>query len=249
MQFRKRYVTFEEINELKERSDVNNNKIEILHPNTSKLERFLLNILQNKKKVSKLLTLGIAFALILTLSYYMLHKTKTKNYSTSKESLVSSRQSISKAELKKFKKIAKDFPTLQPMLDGVLAQEYTNLGQLGVAQNLFTRLETRQKAPVENLQAFNEITFLIEEQKYKDALDKGYALKEMLKNNSHLQTLYITQLLRLIKLEEKVGHSEQRRLLLSELQGIEEGYKDVLQLGHLNLEAFLNHHTNLRYEN
>ncbi len=173
----------------------------------------------------------------------MWHKTKTKNYSTTTQALCNNSLGNSKSHLKQFKKIAANYPTLQPQLDGPLAQEYLNLGQTHTAKSFLTRIQKRQGSLLGFVSSFNEMTLLMEEHNYKEALKKGYTIKDQLKENAHLKTLYTAHLLRLISLEQKLGHLEQKASLMSEFLTLtatdEQGLNDAFQLGNLNMAEYL----------
>lgn|GEM_PF-3441268 len=220
-----------------------NSKIEPITPTYSKSQLVLLSILQNKKKMFNILVSFLLLSFIAGLSYYMWHKTKTKNYSTTTQALSNNSLDSSKSHLKKFKKIAASYPTLQPQLDGPLAQEYLNLGQVHTAKSFLTRVQKRQGSLLGFVSSFNEMTFLMEEHNYKEALKKGYEIKDQLKVSSHLKTLYTAHLLRLISLEQKLGHSEQKAVLMSEFLTLstsqDQELNDAFQLGNLSVADYL----------
>ncbi len=173
----------------------------------------------------------------------MWHKTKTKNYATTTQALSNNSLGNSKSHLKQFRKIAANYPTRQPLLDGPLAQEYLNLGQTHTAKSFLARIQKRQGSLLGFVLSFNEMTLLMEEHNYKEALKKGYAIKDQLKENVHLKTLYTAHLLRLISIEQKLGHLEQKATLMSEFLTLstnqEYGLNDAFQLGNLSMADYL----------
>lgn len=219
------------------------NKIESLQPTPSKSERFMINLLQNKKRLSAIFLSFIVFGLIAGLSYYIWDKTKTKSYEASSNAPALVTLNHSKANLKKFSKIASRYPSMQSQLDGPLAQEYLNLGDHKTSKTIWARIQKRQNSLMTKVKEFNEVTFLIEEHQYKEALSQGYQLKENLKADPNLKNLYVAHLIRLISIEEKQGHLDQKKALLSELFSLnldeDQELNEILQLGNLNVAEYI----------
>jgi hypothetical protein len=171
----------------------------------------------------------------------MWNKTKTKNVSYIQIQSAQFAEEQSKNNLKKFQKIAARFPTLQSQLDASLAQQYLNLGETKTSKTIWKRVEKRQGA-MTSLERYNEVTFLIEEKNYLAALEKSYPLKEELKSE-FLGSLYIAHMVRLIALEEKVGHQEQKAKLVTELNESElcenQEFSNLFHLGNLNIADYL----------
>lgn len=215
--------------------------IEPLELTPSKSQLFIIHLLQNKKKLFTLFFSLLLVGMVSGLSYSMWNKTKTKNVSNFEMQGAQFGEEPLKSNLKKFQKIAARFPTLQSQLDASLAQQYLNLGETKTSKTIWKRVEKRQGA-IPFLERYNEVTFLIEEQKYFEALEKSYPLKEELKTEL-LGSLYIAHMVRLIALEEKVGHQEQKVKLLTELNETElcenQELSKLFNLGNLKITDYL----------
>lgn len=222
---------------------VKSNKIEPIAPIPSKSQLLLISILQNKKRFLTIFISVVLLSFLAGLSYYMWNKTKTKNYSTNSQSLTSSSPLYTRSDFRKFKKIADRYPTLQPQLDSSLAQAYLNDGHIATSKSLISRVQKRQGPLLALVNEFNALTYLIEEHHYKEALEKGYVLKEKLKANPDFKTVYAIHLLRLVSLEQKLGHLAQKQSLLKEFLTLNAqestDFNDSFTLGKLNIAQYL----------
>ncbi len=214
-------------------------KIEPLHSTPTQAETFLLKLLSNKKKLLKQGLIGI-FALFLAfafMNYWSRKKTQEIAQGSRKENLSGS------CNLKKLKKIAKRYPTLQTQLDSFLAQSFLNENQLSSAKALISRVEKRQAKGLSFIQDFNEMTFLIENHQYKKALSLGKTLLEELEANSECRDLYLLHLARLVELEKLAHHPKKNTQLQSKLREYltdhQKECSENFQLGRLNLVSFI----------
>lgn len=219
-----------------------NSKIESISPNIpqpSKFQSALIRFLENKKNIYSVIGLIIVICTFGGLSYSYYSRAHAKRFDEDQKSMAQSEPNI-----KKLKKIAANYPTLQPRLDAPLAQEMINHKQIKSAKLIADRMDKRQKGHLEYVKLFNAITFLIEEGQYKEARAKSYVLKEALLLYPGLKTLYGAHLIRLVALEDLLGNTIEKAQLLKEVQDLNhvsgEMHQNIFTLGKMNIAQFLN---------
>lgn len=216
-------------------------KIQELHSAPSKAEKFLLNILSNRKKLLKQGLIAImALFLLFAFTYFWSVKKNQEMSVNSSKSLEAKESEL--GHLKKLKTIAKRYPTLQTELDASLAQAFLNQNQLSPAKMLLKRVEKRQLKGLPFIQGLNEMTFLIEDRQYKKALSLGKDLLQELESHPQWSSLYALHLVRLIELEKlsmhPKGQTELQMKLSDFLSKQGESFKEDFQLGRLNLVSY-----------
>ncbi len=182
--------------------------------------------------------MGILFGLML----FQSHRAKENSSSLVHSSINAQSQLEPRADLEKLKKIANKYAFLRAHLDAPLSQEFLNSKQLDQARSLNHRLETRMGSYLKPVCESNQITLLVAEKKYAEALERSQALKNEI-DPYKFPVLYFYQLARMAFLEKELGHIDQSAHWVDELSKVkgEEKLKDLalLDLGSLSFVDFM----------
>jgi len=216
-------------------------KVEVLHQSDNEPDGFIIKLLRNKSLLINIalaiVLLGLAIGLVQT----KLSKRQEKNASMAYASLNHNDQLQPHADIQKLSKIANKYSFLRPYLDAPLVQECINQGELKIAKSFHKRVASRLMPHLDFLFKFNQISFLVTENDYKEALELSYSLKDEI-NPETLPTLYSYHLLRIAALEKKLGHSELYSDSINEFVSFEphkEFKEETLKLGDLSLADFM----------
>lgn len=206
----------------------------------SKEEQIVEQFLKNKRLFVYIL---IGMLLIGTLFGIIVHrynKSEQQSSSTAYASLDESHDIQPHADLKRLKKIAAKHSFIQPHIDASLAQECLNESDIDGAKILCSRIKSRLTPHLNFLIQFNEVTLLIAENKYEEALKKSYALKAVM-SPEETPVLYSYQMLRTAALEKKLNGDMACQHYFEELKAnkLIDKQTDVLRLGQLSLKEFI----------
>ena len=221
-------------------------KITSIHPSSEEETGPLVRILKNKKLLLNILYGVILVGLTIGLIGKKVNQARSKNMSVAYASLDDQFSLQSHADLKQVKRIASKHSFLQPHLDAPLAQEYLNQKDFKSSKKLHNRLQSRIKPNLAAVFKFNEITFLISQQKLQEALKLSKALKKEI-NQDKMPALYAYQLLRIAELEKRLNEKESYDESLKEFLSADAMHtENTLKLGDLTLKEYLTSSAYLR---
>lgn len=216
-------------------------KIEPLNQPENKPEGFIVKLLQNKSLLINVVFSIVLFGVTIGFINTKMNRKQVKNASLAYSSLNQQNQIQPQADIQKLAKIANKYSFLRPHLDAPMVQECLNRGELKMAKTFHDRIESRLSPHLDFLFKFNQVSFLITEQNYEEALKLSYSLKEEI-NPVEQPTLFSYHLLRIATLERKLDHADQYVNRLNDFalfNSSSEYQRDSLRLGSLSLSEFM----------
>ena len=192
--------------------------------------KWVLAALRNKNRILWTVGLVVFSGLALGGALHKLNRFQNRKTSLAYESLDPTKGIQSHANLKEVYKIATKYKFMQPHLDAPLAQAFLNEKNVATSKKVIQRVEARLNPNLNAVFAFNQITLLIAEKQYEEALKECYNLNEKM-DESQMPVLFEYQFLRTALLEKKIYQRE--------IQRQKDPQKSALILGQLSLQDFL----------
>lgn len=201
---------------------------------------FVAKLLKNRKLMLNILYGFILIGLTIGLINKKVNQARVRNTSVAYASLDNQSALEPQADLKLVKKIAGKHSFLQAHLDGPLAQECLNQSDLKSSKMLNKRIQSRMAPNLDVISRFNEVTFLIAENKHEQALALSNQLHEKI-DAEKMPFLYAYHLLRMANLEKILNNNESYQEHLQEFAVCTANvyHDDALKLGQLSLKDYI----------
>lgn len=216
-------------------------KVTSLKPSSEEQEGLIVKILQNKSLLINLVLSLILVGLVIGVITQKVNRRVEKNASMVFSSLDEKDQLVPHADLKKLIKIANKYSFLRAHLDAPLAQECLNQNEIDQANHFNERVKKRLNQDIKPLFEFNQISLLIGQKDYQEALKTSYQLKNKLDKEA-FPSLYAFHLLRLAQLEKKCQHPKQYQERINDFitwKANQEQSREVLDIGRLSIDDFI----------
>lgn len=221
-----------------------NSKITSINVQEEQKKGFFIKLIENKTLLLNITLTIILFGLLIGFINHKMNKLQSKNASMAYASLDQYDQLGADSDIQKLTKIAKKHSFLRPHLDAPLVQECLNQGDVKTAKVLYKRVERRVKPRLHFLFAFNQISLLISEKKYEEALKLSYQLNSEL-DPALEPNLYSYHLLRIATLEKELGNITSYKERVSDFISFKDllpNQGESLRLGTLSLSEFITQH-------
>lgn len=216
-------------------------KVVPLNAPSEESEGFIVKVLRNKSLLINFVLSLILVGLVIGVVTQKISRRVEKNASMVFSSLDEKDQLMPHADLQKLIKIANKYPFLRAYLDAPLAQECLNQDRLNDATHLNERVKKRLNQDVEPLFEFNQISLLIAQKNFQEALEASYKIKDKLDKDS-FPSLYAYHLLRLAQLEKQCQHPKQYQERLHDFMAWKtnrEESRQILDIGRLTIDEFI----------
>lgn len=216
---------------------MNESKIEVLKQPENLPDSFIIKLLRNKSLLINIAFAIIFFGITIGIVQSKISRRQQKSASIAYTSLNQQDQLEPHADLQRLSKIANKYPFLRAHLDAPLVQECLNRGEIKLAKSLHNRVESRLLPHLDFLFKSNQISFLISEKKYQEALKLSYDLKDKI-NSKELPTLYSYHMLRIASLEKELGNLKQYNQQINEFVSLTPTLnleRDALRIGEISL--------------
>lgn len=217
--------------------------------NESLLDHPLFQIIQQN---ARWILYGVLFLLLLLVLIYRILSSQSaraeKDFIQAEQEITLLDQPDKKEEaLKNLKNILYAHPELNPLYEGVMAQELLNQGDLTEAFPLANQALNRVKGRLSSeYEAFSHTTLAIADKQFSDALIQAYQLKELLlaktlPKDSPLNTLYAFNLLRIAFLEKELKHKELEKRAWDELNQMATGTHQKIKIAPIEIQRIMTH--------
>ena len=227
-----------------------------LHLDEDWLNHPAIEWLSSHKKMILSIFLGLLFLLILAYRFTAIRTLNAEKdffqaetiFNRLQQTKAFSQDPSSTSELEQLIGIMQRYPELKAKYEGPLAQTLLINGLFSPAQqfadDIFKRTQSNHLQPY---QSFSQITFLIDEGQYSDALQQSIQLKSTLDQlGEQIHPLLSTfNLIRLAILYQKTGQQEEERQAWEQLENQPESLKKTLatnqlfKSGQVSLENYI----------